>query len=181
VPVNVLAYCLMPNHWHLVICPQVDQSLSQFMHWLTVTHAQRWHAFRGTAGTGSVYQGRFKASPVQSGEHFLAVCRYVERNPLRANLVGKAEDWRWSSLWRRTQSDSTDLDDWPIPQPKDWIDRVNRPGNDTELQAVRAAIQRGAPFGEAPWQQTTARALHIESSLNDRGRPKIEKDSRPLF
>ena len=181
VPVSVLTYCVMPNHWHLVICPQVDQSLSQFMHWLTVTHAQRWHAFRGTTGTGSVYQGRFKASPIQSDEHFLTVCRYVERNPLRANLIGKAEDWRWSGLWQRTQSPSANLDDWPVPRPKDWIARVNQPQNIMELQAVRVAIQRGAPFGEASWQQATARTLQIESSLKRRGRPVMEKDSRPLF
>src|SRR5256885_16689856 len=70
--------------------------------WLAVTHTQRWHAFHETSGTGHLYQGRFKSFPVESDdEHFLCVSRYIERNALRANLVPRAEDWRWSSLWRR--------------------------------------------------------------------------------
>jgi putative transposase len=89
------------------------------MHLLTVTHAQRWHAFRGTSGTGSVYQGRFKAIPIQSDRHLLLVCRYVERNPLRAKLVEDAADWRWSSLWRRIHGRDAELDPWPVPPPGD--------------------------------------------------------------
>ena len=69
--------------------------------WLTLTHTQRWHAHHHTTGTGHLYQGRFKSFPVQSDEHFLTVCRYVERNALRANLVKRAEDWLWNSLWHR--------------------------------------------------------------------------------
>ena len=91
---RLLGYCLMPNHWHLVLHPRADGDLSQFMRWLTVTHTQRCHAHRGTAGTGPVYQGRFESFPVQSDEHLLAVLRYVERNPLRANLVQRARHWR---------------------------------------------------------------------------------------
>src|SRR5713101_412578 len=86
-PIRILGYCLMPNHWHLVLWPRDDGQLSEFMRWLTVTHTQRWHAHHHTAGTGPVYQGRFKSFPVQSDEHVITVCRYVERNPLRANLV----------------------------------------------------------------------------------------------
>jgi REP element-mobilizing transposase RayT len=91
VPMRLLAYCLMPNHWHLVLWPRRDEDLSEYMRWLTVTHTQRWHAHHHTAGTGPIYQGRFKSFPVQEDEHFLAVCRYVERNALRARLVKKAE------------------------------------------------------------------------------------------
>src|SRR6266404_7171415 len=93
-PMRLLAYCVMPNHWHLVLWPRHDGDLSEFLRWLTVTHTQRWHAHRHTAGTGPLYQGRFKSFPVQADEHLLAVCRYVERNPLRACLVRKAQDWR---------------------------------------------------------------------------------------
>ena len=85
--VKLFDYCLMRNHWHFILCPEKDGELSRFMHWLTVTHAQRWNAFHGTSGTGAVYQGRFKALPIQSDAHFLTACRYVERNPLRASLV----------------------------------------------------------------------------------------------
>src|SRR5271154_2443491 len=85
---RLLAYCLMPNHFHVLLWPREDGDLSQFMRWLTVTHTQRWHAHHRTTGTGHLYQGRFKSFPVQSDEHFLTVCRYDERNALRANLIG---------------------------------------------------------------------------------------------
>ena len=134
VPIPLLAYCVMPNHWHLILWPHRDGDLSQFMHWLTMTHAQRWHAHRGTTGTGGVYQGRFKAIPIQSDHHLLRVCRYVERNPLRAGLIPDARDWRWSSLWRRVQGRHRDfLDDWPISRPSNWVDWVNEPETASEL------------------------------------------------
>ncbi|HEV3342013.1 MAG TPA: transposase, partial [Pirellulales bacterium] len=100
-PTRILAYCLMPNHWHFVLWPRRDGELTHFMRWLTHTHTMRWHAHYHTSGTGHVYQGRFKAFPIETDEYFYTVVRYVERNPLRANLVARAEDWRWSSLWRR--------------------------------------------------------------------------------
>jgi hypothetical protein len=97
----------MPNHWHLLLWPRRDGELSEILRWITVTHTQRWHAHHHTAGTGPVYQGRFKSFPVQTDEHFLTVARYVERNALRAKLVTREKDWQWSSLWRRNQEDTT--------------------------------------------------------------------------
>jgi putative transposase len=89
--VRIAAYCLMPNHWHLLLWPRSDGELSEVMRWITVTHTQRWHAHRHSSGTGPVYQGRFKSFPVQTDEHFITVARYVERNALRAKLVKRAE------------------------------------------------------------------------------------------
>jgi putative transposase len=83
-PLPLLAYCVLPNHWHLVVAPEADGDLSRFVGWLTLTHTQRWHAHRHTAGNGHLYQGRFKSFAIQADEHLLTVCRYVERNPLRA-------------------------------------------------------------------------------------------------
>src|SRR5829696_9113510 len=98
---DLFTYCLMPNHWHLLVRPAADGDLSEFMRWLTVTHTQRWHAHRRTSGTGHLYQGRFKSFPVEADDrHFRAVARYVERNPLGAGLCAAAEDWRWGALWR---------------------------------------------------------------------------------
>jgi putative transposase len=94
---RVLAYVVMPNHWHLVLWPAADVQLSRFMQWLTLTHTRRWHIVRGTIGTGPLYQGRYKAIPIQSDEHLLTAMRYVERNPLRAGLIGRAQDWPWCS------------------------------------------------------------------------------------
>src|SRR5262249_42875763 len=128
-PVFLLAYCAMPNHWHLVVRCSGDTDLPRFMHWLTMKHAHCWHVQHGTSGTGPVYQGRYKAIRIESDEHFLIACRYVERNPLAASLVTKVEDWRWSSLWRRTHLCSDGyLQDWPVPVPADWIKSINNLG-----------------------------------------------------
>jgi len=90
--IRIAAYCLMPNHWHLLLWPRQDGDLSELLRWITINHTQRWHAHHHTAGTGPVYQGRFRSFPVQSDEHFLMIARYVERNPLRARLVRHAEN-----------------------------------------------------------------------------------------
>jgi putative transposase len=174
VSMRLLSFCVMPNHWHLILWPQSDGDLSEYMRWLTVTHTQRWHAAHDTSGTGPLYQGRFKSFPVQDDEHLLIVCRYVERNALRANLCRRAEAWRWSSLWQRAQAvpSVTLTDDWPVGRPRQWGDFVNRAETDAELEALRRAVSRGAPFGEDDWQQRTANSLGLESTLRARGRPR---------
>jgi putative transposase len=172
VDVRLLAYCAMPNHWHLVLWPRSPGQLPRFMHWLTCTHAQRWHANRRTSGTGAVYQGRYKAIPVKSDEHLLRVCRYVERNALRAGLVDRAQDWRWSSLWRRGNfCEAGMLHEWPIVPPSDWAELVNQPQTEGELTALRWSVQRSAPFGDAAWRDQTARALNLIPQFRRSGRP----------
>ena len=179
-PVRLLAYCIMPNHWHLVVWPERDGELSEFLRWLSVTHTQRWHAHRHTAGTGPLYQGRFKSFPVQCDDHLLAVCRYVERNPLRARLVRKAEDWRWCSLWHRVHStDQLLLDSWPLPIPEGWVQYINRADSEAELEAVRRSAMRGTPFGEENWQRATAERLGLQSTLRARGRPRKLRPESP--
>jgi putative transposase len=171
---RLCAYTLMPNHFHLVLWPRKDGDLSSFMRWLTMTHVQRWHAHRHNAGRGHVYQSRFKSFPVQRDGHFLAVCRYVERNPLRAKLVRKAEDWPWGSLpCRAGREHPADLlCDWPVGRPRDWVARVNRGQGQAELDALRRSVARGQPFGEAAWVARTADRLGLESTLRAVGRPK---------
>ncbi|MBA5868321.1 MAG: hypothetical protein GDA67_16635 [Nitrospira sp. CR1.3] len=172
---RIVTYCLMPNHWHLLLWPRREGELSEVLRWITVTHTQRWHAYHKTSGTGPVYQGRFKSFPVQTGEHFLAVARYVERNALRAKLVSRAEDWQWGSLWRRQRGDPTStvwLSAWPIDRPRDWVARVNRPQTALELEALRTSVQRGRPFGEESWVRRLCRRCGLESTLRSPGRPK---------
>jgi putative transposase len=88
--VALFAYCIMPNHWHFLLSPRAEHELSRFMHWLTTTHARRWQLAYAADGLGAVYQGRFKSIPVDTDRHFLWVCRYVERNALRAGLVERS-------------------------------------------------------------------------------------------
>jgi putative transposase len=171
---RLCAYCLMPNHFHLVLWPTADGQLSRFMQWLSMTHAQRWHAHRNSGGRGHLYQSRFKSFPIQRDEHFLSVCRYVERNPLRANRVRRAEDWRWGSLWARSNAPAmrSILSEWPVPMPDDWVRLVNQPQDEKELAALRLSRDRGRPFGDDRWATRTARRLGTESSLRPVGRPR---------
>jgi len=171
-PMRVLAWCVMSNHWHLALWPRGDGDLSEFMRWLTVTHTQRWHAAHHTSGAGPLYQGRFKSFPIQEDDHLLTVLRYVERNPLRANLVKRADEWRWSSLWHRVHGAAAGiLDEGPLSLPRDWRRHVQSAETEAELAALRRSVVRGSPFGEDAWQDRTAKRLGLQSTLRPRGRP----------
>lgn len=182
--VRLLAYCLMPDHWHLVLWPTRDGELGRFMQRLTVTHVRRWHAHRRSAGGGHVYQGTYKSFPVQRDEHLLVVIRYVERNALRARLVRRAENWRWSSLWTRDSDEAAAaeaaklLSEWPVDRPRNWVRLVNTPQTPAEQQAVLDSIRRGRPFGTETWQRRTAGRLGLGHTFRDRGRPKKRASAR---
>jgi putative transposase len=178
VPMRILAWCVMPNHWHLLLWPRQDGELSNYMRLVTLTHTQRRHAYRGSTGTGHLYQGRFKSFVVQNDAHFLAVSRYVEANALRGNLVQRAEDWRWGSLWR-VQRGSVDqpprLHSWPVTRPSDWLTYVNQPASAVEVDALRHCARRGCPYGDGIWVAGVAEELGLQSTLRPRGRPSKEK------
>ena len=171
-PVDLLAFCLMPNHWHLVLRPRTDDALARLMHWIGVTHVRRHHQhYHRTAG-GHLYQGRFKSFPVQEDEHFLIVCRYVEGNAVRARLCKSAERWRWCSLHVRVQrQDVPPLHDWPVDRPTGWIKIVNEVAPREQLEELRASVNRGRPFGDEKWVSGTAKRLGLEYTLRPPGRP----------
>lgn len=177
VPLRIFAMVLMPNHWHFVVRPETAAQVSEFFRRLTVTHVMRWHAHYETGGTGHLYQGRFKSFPVQSDAHLLRVMRYVERNPVRANLIELAEDWPWGSAHLRGQSQETcrwlSIPGDP-PLPRNWRSIVNKAESEAELQAVRDSVRRGIPFGESQWTKNSAVRLGLESTIRPRGRPKKE-------
>jgi putative transposase len=179
IPIRLFAYCIMPNHWHMILQPTTDTQLGQFMQRLTVTHVRRWHEHRHTTGRGHLYQGAYKSFPIQRDSHLLKVVRYIQRNPLRANLVTRAEDWRYSSLWIEHNGDPDQqkmLTPLPVDLPADWLRIVNRPQNPAEEQALRTSIIRGRPFGATDWAAKTARKLNLTHTFRDRGRPKIKNN-----
>ena len=183
VPLRILGYVVMGNHWHFLVWPRRNhgEEVSAFFRWLSITHANRWHAHHGTTGMGHVYQGRFKSFPVASDEHLLSVLRYVERNPLRAKLVRRAEDWRWGSLYRRsrgTPEERSLLSDPPLPLGRAWIEHVNRPQSEAELLAIEQSLHRGRPFGSDAWQRKVATQLGLEYTFRPRGRPKHQPKSQ---
>jgi putative transposase len=176
---RLLSFCLMPNHWHLIVWPRKDGELSQFVGWLTLTHTQRWHAHRQTTGSGHLYQGRFKSFPIQQDEHFYTVARYVERNALRAKLVRRAEQWRWGSLYRWVHGNADEqamLAPWPLPRKANWLQHVNEALTEIELAQVRRSVERGRPFGDDAWSNRAVKRLNLESTLRPRGRPRIPRN-----
>ena len=176
-PMRLLGYCLMSNHWHLLLWPREDGDLSRFMQWVTMTHSQRWHAAHNTAGMGHLYQGRFKSFPVQSNEYYLTVMRYIESNPLRADLVQSSTDWQWSSLELRQckEKDGIELSAGPISLPGNWVSLVDLLPSETDLKKLENCIRRGCPYGSDVWITRTANRLGLQSALRPPGRPRIIK------
>ena len=136
-PIRILAYCLMPNHWHLLLWPHQEGDLSSYMKWLCTTHASRWNKAHDLTGRGAVYQSRFKSVPVDKELNLLRVWRYVERNPLSAGLVETAEAWRWGSLWDRLKA-AEFVDSSPLQLPVNWVEIVNGGLTEEELILPRA-------------------------------------------
>ncbi|HEY2159341.1 MAG TPA: transposase [Isosphaeraceae bacterium] len=170
IPLDLVGYCLMPNHFHLVLRPVADGDLGRWMRWLLTGHAQRYHRHYQTSG--HVWQGRYKAFPVQDDDHLATVLRYVERNALRAELVSRAEHWPWSSLPGWLAGDPLLWRGEPSPRGSDWLDRVNAPLSASDLQRLRTSVARESPFGTEAWVRRTAEQLGLESTLRPRGRPK---------
>jgi putative transposase len=141
------------------------------MQWLLTAHVRRYHQWHESSG--HVWQGRFKAFPVEQDAHLLTVLRYIEQNPVRAGLVTRAEEWQWSSAhaWRDATR-AASLDVGPVPRPEPWLDWVNGPMEAVEVQHVRQSVNRGAPFGSAAWAAVTATILGLEASLRPIGRPQ---------
>lgn len=194
IDMRLLAWCLMPNHFHLVLWPHGNGDLARWMQWVTTCHVRRYH--RHYRGSGHVWQGRYRAFVAQDTNHLLTVLRYVERNPVRAGLVKRAEKWPWSSAafagsgsvsaggLAEMVPDPLSGDDrplrplqayWtpgPVRRPKDWLKFVNGPESETELKLLRASVNRGTPLGEPDWQRRIAARLGLESTLRPRGRPR---------
>jgi putative transposase len=171
VPLEIVAACLMPNHFHLVVSPLRGSDLSRWMHWLLTTHSNHYHLGHGTAGR--VWQGRFKAFPIEQDHHLLTVMRYVERNALRAGMVAHAEDWPWSSLaWRARRAGTPLLSTPPLPLPPNWAEFVNQPQTPSEVEELRDCVNGQRPFGSSSWSEDVTLLLGVRSAPRRRGRPR---------
>jgi putative transposase len=173
VPIRLLGFCLMPNHWHLVLWPFHDGDLSRYIGWVSNTHVKRYREHYRDRGAGHLYQGRFKSFPVQDDHHLLTVLRYVEANPLRAGLARRADAWQWSSFTARAREGANDglLSDWPLDRPVDWGATVEEVLDDRTLANLRHSIDRGCPYGETSWTNRVAGLLRLTGTLLPRGRP----------
>lgn len=168
---KILAYCIMPNHFHMLLMPVKGRDLSQWMQWLLTSHVRRYH--RHYRSIGHVWQGRFKSFIVQEDDHLLTVIRYIERNPVRAGLAGAAKEWRWSSHRRRSHSNTgLLLSELPLELPRDWQKYVDTPITDKELEKIRLSVKRQSPYGDPDWQKLVCKNHGLESTMNSMGRPR---------
>ena len=151
---RLIAYVLMPNHWHLVVYPENDGDVGRMMHWLTTTHSARVRVRTESIGNGHVYQGRYKSFLVETDNYLLALLKYVERNPVRAGLVQRVEDWPWGSAHRRifgTPKTKALLSPSPTPLPHQYRRWVNTADSPAELEEIRKSLNKNVPFGSGDW------------------------------
>lgn len=169
-PMSILAYCLMPNHFHMILMPMKAEHLSEWMQWLMTSHVRRYHQHYETSG--HIWQGRFKSFVIQKDEHLITVMRYINANPVRGGLVDSAEQWPWSSHREILSSKGNLIDRAPVDLPEDWDKYVNDPMNEKELDKIRQSLKRQCPYGEMAWQLATCKNLGLEHTIRPIGRPK---------
>jgi putative transposase len=172
---RLLSYTLMPNHWHLLLWPRNDGDLREFMHQLSNSHTRQVHAETGTNGSGHLYQGRYKSFLVDSDSYMLTVMKYIERNPARAGLVRRAEEWQWGSAWRRvrgTAGQKSLLTAGPTDLPADYLSWLNEVEEDANLTAIRESVNKSRPYGRETWVEKMIRDYKLESTLRAPGRPR---------
>ena len=173
-PMRVMSWCLMPNHFHMVLRPYGNGDLGTWMQWLMTTHVRRYH--RHYHSSGHIWQGRFKAFAIQDNCHYLKVLRYVESNALRANLVDLAEQWKWSSLYALRQLDLFPyLVPGPVRRPGNWLALVNKEQVQEEVEQIRTSVNRQRPLGDQGWVEGIAKKLGLEHTIRPRGRPRKKR------
>jgi len=168
--VEIHAYCLMPNHFHLLLVPQEEKSLSRLMQWVMTSHVRYYHKKNKTSG--HIWQGRYKSFIVEKESYYITLIQYIEANALRAKLVKRAEDWLYGSLCERVKQQKTLLNEPYIELYDEWIKYVNAPIREGELHTIRNSVNRQTPLGQEQWQIETATKYGMLSTLNQRGRPR---------
>jgi putative transposase len=170
---RVIAFCLMPTHWHLVLWPSSDGAVSEYLHWVTTQHSLHFRLRTGTVGRGHVYQDRFHSFPVQVTRYYYNLIRYVEANALNGQLVVKAEQWPWSSLFERLNGGDL-ITSGPLALPPHWSECVNAVLPLREVKAIRCSERCGRPYGSSKWVAQTAALQSLDQTLRGRGRPRVD-------
>jgi putative transposase len=178
-PFELYGYCLLNNHFHLLLRPG-QSSISRIMQSLLISHTQRYHKHRQSGG--HVWQGRFKSPVVQDDEHLLAVLRYIEANPLRARVVGRADDYAWSSYRAHALGEADELlspvrpyeqiSQYPAVRQRKWAELVHAPLPEPTLEAIRRTSSAGLPYGDAAWVKRLSKSLDLDLTVRPRGRPR---------
>lgn len=143
--VQLYAYCLMPNHFHVVVRVANLEALSAYMHFIEREHACDLRACYRSRGHGHIFQRRYWNDLIEGDGRLIRVMRYVEANPLRARLVDSPECWEWSSLWDRMTGERDLLHPPPFFLPQDWKTIVSVPMAKIDLNALRRPVKIGRP------------------------------------
>ena len=184
-PFQLYGYCLLDNHFHLLLRP-TGATISRIMQSLLVSHTQRYH--RHYHSGGHVWQGRFKSPVIQNDEYLLTVLHYIEANPLRAELVCRADDYPWSSYRVHGLGEANELIDPLInydqlsPNPRvrqrKWAEKVHTPIEEARLAAIRRSSATGLPLGNPAWVKRLAKRLDLDLTIRPRGRPRKEEAAK---
>jgi putative transposase len=176
-PMRVLGYCVMHNHPHLAPRPLGDGNFGRWMHWLLTARMRRYQ--RHDHSTGHVWQGRFKAFPIQEDEHLMEVLRDIGRKPLRVSLVEFAEQWPWSRQAAFAAGRAGPLiDPGPVPRGSGWVEAVDAPIFEPEVEAIRRSVRRDAPFGSEPWaciRRLTTGGIPVSEARPVRSRTTLQR------
>ena len=177
VDMSILAYTIMPNHWHLVLLPKNDGDLTTFMQRVSNSHTRKVHALTKTNGTGHLYQGRYKSFLVESNDYLLTLIKYVERNPVRAKLVKKCEDWQWGSAYRRIHGTKEEeekklVDNPPTELPLQYSSWINSFEDTKIVQSIRDSVIKGSPYGRDIWVEKMVITHNLQPTLRSPGRPR---------
>ena len=168
------AYSLMTNHFHLVSRPEHDASLSAAMRDTLGPYAIYFNQKYGLSGR--LWQGRF-FSVVVDQTRFWEVIRYTERNPVRAGMVKRAEEYYWSSAAAHCFG-KEDVLIQPLPSIPSmigsWSEWLNGAENDRDLRQIRTNTKTGRPYGSEEFVKALEAVLGRELLVRRRGRPKKE-------
>ena len=178
--VSVHAYVLMDNHVHLLLGTTRAGDLSRAMHRVGHSYVQTFNVRHGRSGT--LWQGRFKASIVDTDDYLFAVMRYIELNPVRAAMVARPEDYRWSSVHAHLgcRGDGllsiheryVALGRTPEERQDAWRDWLASGIDAGDLATIRRHLTRESALGTPGFQQSVERALNRSAACLSRGRPR---------
>jgi len=180
IPMRILAYCIMRNHFHLLLWPHEGLDLPVFMQMLMNRHIHRYLHHYPPSSPGHIYQGRYKNPIIHSGPDLLRVARYIEANALEARLVRRAEDYKWSSASPSANDPGRPiLAEWPIPKPSRWLDLLNTPLPEDERKRIQHSLRRGTPYGPPEWVKTVAATHGLQHTVRPIGRPRVYETFLP--
>ena len=178
---KVYAYCLMTNHVHLIIDPgEQPERLGQLMKRVAGRQTRYVNRLEGRSGT--LWEGRYKSSPIENDAYLLACCRYVELNPVAAGICYAPEDYPWSSCAARLggpRPEWLDLDPaWQglatteAQRIQFYREYLSEPISDEEREAIVRPVQRGQLTGGAAFIDAIAERLGRRIEKRGQGRPR---------